>query len=216
MNHATHLTYSAPSKDWSFSTKAKYARLRTPRGLRTSFRKSFPFRPRMRPQAKVSPLERTRRARPSRWPVADVGARQPLQRAFTALAVRRKEHPLSDGNLREVYHNWRRRAIRLSCNSPRRSTLIPIFSGQLIPISRPTPINAGRKVFSAPAESALDFLRAGPKPRKRLGFRAIPRQGARLRRRESGRSTRSAWRLFFKVGARSTRTPVTRRRTAAR
>ena len=193
MNHVTHLTYSAPSKDWSFSTKAKYAKLRTPRGLRTSFRKSFPFRPRMRPQAKVSPLERTRRARPSRWPVADVGARQPLQRAFTALAVRRKEHPLSDGNLHEVYHNWRRRAIRLSCNSPRRSTLIPIFSGQLIPISRPTPINAGRKVFSAPAESALDFLRAGPKPRKRLGFRAIPRQGARLRRRDSGRSTRSAW-----------------------
>ena len=66
----------------------------------------------MRPQAKVSPVERTRQARPSRWPVADVGARQPLQRAFTALAVRRKEHPLSDGNLREVYHNWRRRAIR--------------------------------------------------------------------------------------------------------
>ena len=66
----------------------------------------------------------------------------------------------------------------------RNGTLIPIFSGQLIPISRPTPINAGRKVFSAPAESALDFLRAGPKPRKRLGFRAIPRQGARLRRRE--------------------------------
>ena len=92
MNHVTHLTYSAPSKDWSFSTKAKYAKLRTPRGLRTSFRKSFPFRPRMRPQTKVSPLERTRRARPSRWPVADVGARQPLQRAFTALAVRRKEH----------------------------------------------------------------------------------------------------------------------------
>ena len=30
----------------------------------------------------------------------------------------------------------------------------------------------------------MDFLRAGPKPRKRLGFRAIPRQGARLRRRE--------------------------------
>ena len=52
------------------------------------------------------------KATPSRWPVADVGARQPFQRAFTALAVRRKEHPLSDGNLREVYHNWRRRAIR--------------------------------------------------------------------------------------------------------
>ena len=133
MNHVTHLTYSAPSKDWSFSTKAKYAKLRTPRGLRTSFRKSFPFRPRMRPQAKVSPLERTRRARPSRWPVADVGARQPLQRAFTALAVRRKEHPLSDGNLHEVYHNWRRRAIRLSYNSPRRSTLIPIFFGTAYP-----------------------------------------------------------------------------------
>ena len=66
----------------------------------------------MRPQVKVLPVERTQRARPSRWPVADVGARQPLQRAFTALAVRRKEHPLSDGNLREVYHNWRRRAIR--------------------------------------------------------------------------------------------------------
>ena len=59
-----------------------------------SFRESFPFRPRMRPQEKVSPVERTRQARPSRWPVADVGARQPLQRAFTALAVRRKEHPL--------------------------------------------------------------------------------------------------------------------------
>ena len=70
----------------------------------------------MRPQEKVSPVERTRQARPSRWPVADVGARQPLQRAFTVLAVRRKEHPLSDGNLREVYHNWRPRAIRLSCN----------------------------------------------------------------------------------------------------
>ena len=40
------------------------------------------------------------------------------------------------------------------------------------------------KTFPAPAESALDVLRAGPKPRKRRGFRAIPRQGARFRRRE--------------------------------
>ena len=39
-NHATHLTYSAFLEDWSFSNKAKYARLRTPRGPRMGLRES--------------------------------------------------------------------------------------------------------------------------------------------------------------------------------
>ena len=39
-DHATRLTYSARSEDWSFSSKAKYARLRTPRGPRMGFRES--------------------------------------------------------------------------------------------------------------------------------------------------------------------------------
>ena len=59
------------------------------------------------------------------------------------------------------------------------------------------------KTFPAPAESALDVLRAGPKPRKRCVSRPILRRGARLRRESasSDRSTPGAWRLFFKVGA---------------
>ena len=41
MNHAAHLTYSAFSmKIWSFSCKAKYARLRTHCGRRVRFRSS--------------------------------------------------------------------------------------------------------------------------------------------------------------------------------
>ena len=38
-----------------FSHKAKYARLRTPRGPRMGFRESFSCRPSVRPQVKVSP-----------------------------------------------------------------------------------------------------------------------------------------------------------------
>ena len=56
-------------------------------------------------------------------------------------------------------------------------TLIQIFSGHLIPISRPTPRDAREKTFPAPAESALDVLRAGPKPRKGA-FPARFRDGA--------------------------------------
>ena len=44
---ATHLTYSAPSKDWSFPYKAKYARMRTLSRHLLGFRNSFhlpPFR----------------------------------------------------------------------------------------------------------------------------------------------------------------------------
>lgn len=50
--HATHLTYSAFVEDWRFSVKAKYARLRTPRGPRTGFRKSSSSRPYGRPRIK--------------------------------------------------------------------------------------------------------------------------------------------------------------------
>ena len=53
--HVTHLTYSASLEDWSFSIKAKYARLRTSRGRRMRLRESF-FSGRIsRPSSKVSP-----------------------------------------------------------------------------------------------------------------------------------------------------------------
>ncbi len=73
----------------------------------------------------------------------------------------------------------------------RNGTLIPIFSGQLIPISRPTPINAGRKIFSAPAESALDVLHTEPNSRKSRVPRTIPRRGARLLRPRRAASKRA-------------------------
>ena len=48
----THLTYSACSKIWRFSRKAKYARLRTSRGRRMRLRESFSQRPSVRPRVK--------------------------------------------------------------------------------------------------------------------------------------------------------------------
>ena len=69
--------------------------------------------------------------------------------------------------------------------------LIPIFSGQPIPISRPPPINAGRKTFSAPAESALGFLHTEPNPRKGRVSHTIPKRGARLRRPRRAASERA-------------------------
>ena len=106
--HATHLTYSALSKVGRFSHKAKYARLRTPRGPRMGFRESFSFRPSVQPQVKVLPsvlLESGPRIRlrfdrpcfrPNLQPVADVCARQPFQRAIRPCGRHRARHIPSD------------------------------------------------------------------------------------------------------------------------
>ena len=60
----------------------------------------------------------------------------------------------------------------------------PDFFGTAYPDFPPDPNKRGGKNVSARAVCALDFLRAGPKPRERLLPRPIPGQGARLRRRE--------------------------------
>ncbi len=53
--HVTHLTYSALLEDWSFSIKAKYARLRTSRGRRMRLRESFFCGPVCSRESKVLP-----------------------------------------------------------------------------------------------------------------------------------------------------------------
>ena len=65
----------------------------------------------------------------------------------------------------------------------------PDFSGQLIPIFRPTPRDTGGKVFPSHPERVLDSLRAIPPPRS-----PRPPAGQRGARGDasSGRSTRSA------------------------
>ena len=54
-DHATRLTYSARSEDWSFSSKAKYARLRTPPQTSDGFPRVLLHRLLVLPASKASP-----------------------------------------------------------------------------------------------------------------------------------------------------------------
>ena len=101
-NHATHLTYSAFLEDWSFSNKAKYARMRTPRGPRRASDGSprvLLHRLPVLPTSKVSPSANYNKYRIEVRPLFHIFCNSPPAGGERPFRARRCQR-----TMREVYH----------------------------------------------------------------------------------------------------------------
>ena len=101
-NHATHLTYSAFLEDWSFSNKAKYARMRTPRGPRRASDGSprvLLHRLPVLPTSKVSPSANYNKYRIEVRPLFHIFCNSPPAGGERLFRARRCQR-----TMREVYH----------------------------------------------------------------------------------------------------------------